>query len=256
MSDRLILTPYFLGAPVPGFQALVGPGWSLNAPFPGDDEERRRAAHAGLADQVADALETGDRPVSVAGDCCAAIPVLAGARRAGLEPSLLWLDAHGDLNTPETSPSGFVGGMPLAMLVGAGDLAMLEELDLEPIAPDRVSLLGGRDLDPGESDILEATPIRHLPDLRKLTPTTIPDGPLWVHFDVDVVDPGEVPAVAYPAPGGPSARAVAEAFDLLAAGGRVAIVSMSCWDPERDGAERSRRRCMALLGRLLADPHA
>ena len=73
-----------------------------------------------IADFVEETLRAGARPVSLAGDCCAAIPVLAGLRAAGVEPVLVWIDAHGDFNTPETSPSPFLGGMPPARMGGAG----------------------------------------------------------------------------------------------------------------------------------------
>jgi arginase len=69
---------------------------------------------------------------------------------------------------------------------------------------------------------------------RLLEPGAIPDGPLYVHFDVDILDPAEAPAMNYPAPGGPSSQQLKQVFETLAATGRVAAISVSTWDPALD----------------------
>lgn len=79
-----------------------------------------------LAEAVATAVNNNLRPVSLQGDCCATIGVMAGLRRAGVAPLYIWLDAHGDFNPFETTPSNFLSGMPLAMITGLGDLSMCE----------------------------------------------------------------------------------------------------------------------------------
>src|SRR5512136_997268 len=94
--------------------------------------------HQPLAEFTAQTVLHGDRPVSLAGDCCTPLGVLAGLQQAGLVPVLLWLDAHGDFNTWETTPSGFLGGMPLAMLVGRGDQTMAQAVGLRPLPESRV----------------------------------------------------------------------------------------------------------------------
>ena len=134
MPDRFILTPSFLDQPVPAFLSLARRGDPIIRPPlpPADIQDRLSAIHQPLAAAIATALGEGLRPISFAGDCCSTLAVAAGLQRQGRQPTLLWLDAHGDFNTWETTPSGFLGGMPLAMLVGRGEQSMLHTLDLTP----------------------------------------------------------------------------------------------------------------------------
>ncbi len=253
MADRFILTPYFLDDPLMALVELAQPAWRINTPdLPeGEQQARLSVLHEVLADQVASILRDGDRPVSVAGDCCSAIGVAAGLQRAGIDASLIWFDAHGDFNTWETSPSGFLGGMPLAMLVGRGEQRMPEAVGLRSISEDRVWLIGGRDLDPGEQEALAASKLTHLTDVARLPERSLPDGPLHVHFDTDVLDPAEAPAMSYPAAGGPSAADLGEVFRHLALSDQVAAVSMSTWNPGLDREGGTAKLCMRALDQLL-----
>jgi arginase len=250
--DRYVLSPFFLDEELPGLLELAEEGWAVNAPpLPdGGSAARMSTVHRPLAEIVQGAVEGGERPVSVAGDCCAMIGVMAGLERAGVRPMVIWFDAHGDFNTPETSPSGFVGGMPLAILVGRGDQTLPEAVGLEPVDENRVVLAGARTLDPGEAELVRASRITHLERVGELLEQPLPEGPLLVHFDTDVVDPSEVPAHHYPAPGGPSSEAVREVFHHLAASRRVAAVSVSTWDPRLDEDGASRRVSMSLVRSL------
>ena len=253
MVDRYLLHPFFLDEPLPELDALVEPGWRVNrAELPeSTTQARMTAAHLPLADAVAETVAAGERPVVVAGDCCATIATGAGLQRAGVDPVLVWLDAHGDFNTWETTPSGFIGGMPLAMLVGYGDPTLADAVGLEPLAEDRVVLTDARDLDPEERKLLESTRVRHLGNPRLLLAEELPEGRLWVHLDVDVVDPADVPAVPYPAPGGLRATALENVFSALAARADIAAVSLSTWDPKLDRDGTSRDLCLRLLKVLL-----
>ncbi|NIS82127.1 MAG: hypothetical protein GTO14_18395 [Anaerolineales bacterium] len=89
--------------------------------------------HESLAARVAESVRDGSLTLSIAGDCCTTIGVLAGLQRADVSPLLVWFDAHGDFNTWDTTPSGFLGGMPLAMLAGIGDQTMPEAVGLRSI---------------------------------------------------------------------------------------------------------------------------
>ena len=253
MQSRHILTPFFLDEPVPGLEALAEPGWWVNKPALPDapTQARMSAIHEPLAQAVAEAVDRGVRPVSVAGDCCATIGTLAGLQRAGVDPLLIWFDAHGDFNTWETTPSNFLGGMPLAMLVGLGDQRMPAAVGLRTLPEALVILTDARDLDPGERELLTASAVHHLPDVQALLDHPLGDRPLYVHFDVDVLNLADVPAVSYPADGGPRAAELAQIFRFLAGTGRIAAISMSAWNPALDGARRSRETCMALLDTLI-----
>jgi arginase len=185
------------------------------------------------------------------GDCCTTIGVAAGLQRAGVHPTLVWLDAHGDFNTPETTPSGFIGGMPLAMLVGRGDQTLVEAAGMTPLAETAVYLSDARDLDPGEGEAVQRSAVHHVADLSTL-PQQLPErDPLWVHLDVDVLDPGDAPAVAYPAPKGPSLEHVEAILGKLAATGRIVAVSVTAWDFGKDGDGRTERACRRLISALL-----
>lgn len=254
MRDQTIISPYFLDELEPDMIALGPPDRAvvmLDLPA-GERTARMGAIYDALAGQVHETLVAGKRPVVFAGDCCATIGVLAGLQRAGLEPSLLWFDAHGDFNTWETTPSGFLGGMPLAMAVGLGEQTLLTATGMHPWPTDKVTLIDGRDLDPGERDNVREAAIGHVPDVaRLLEPGALPDGPLYVHFDVDVIDPAEAPAMNYPAPGGPSAAQVNRVLAALAATGRVIAVSVSLWEPSLDGDGRTERVGQAAIASLL-----
>jgi arginase len=222
----MLLTPFFLDEPLPGLEALTTSGWTINQPElpPASKLARISVLQFGLAIFVADSLRQGVRPVSIAGDCCSAIGVSAGMQRAGLEHMLIWFDAHGDFNTWETSPSGFLGGMPLAMLVGRGEQSLLEALDMKPHLEQRVVFTDGRDLDPLEREAMESSGVVHLNDTNLILDYELPDLPLHIHFDTDVLNPDTAPAMNYQASGGPDLEQLKTVFRHLAATQRVAAV--------------------------------
>ena len=253
MADQFILVPSFLDAPRPKLNALAQSGWQVIQPSlpKGELQMRISVIHNELADTVANAVKTGKRPVAVVGDCCATIGMLAGLQRAGIKPLLVWLDAHGDFNTWETTPSGFLGGMPLAMIVGRGEQTMPKAVSLKTLPDEQVIFSDGRDLDPGERDAFAASKITVLHDPRALLTRPFGDRPVYVHFDADIVNSAEIPAMNYPARGGPSAAEVGEVLDHLARTGRVAAISMTAWETELDADGASERVTMELFRRLV-----
>ncbi len=150
--------------------------------------------------QVEDALAAGDTPILLAADCSVSATTLAAALRNRPDARVLWLDAHGDYNTPDTSGSGYLGGMCLAAATGEWDAGLGETVPAE-----RVVLAGIRDLDPGERELLErsaATVIGASTVETLVAVKNALDGaPVFVHFDTDIIDPEHLPA-AVPAPGG------------------------------------------------------
>jgi arginase len=141
--------------------------------------------------------------------------------------------------------------MPLAMLVGRGEQTMLKALELMPLAEDRVILTDARDLDPGEKQLIEAANIIHLPDVNSLLNSMLPDGPLYIHLDTDIVNPAEAAAMNYLAAGGPSAKELQAVMKHLSRTEKIAAVSMSTWNPAMDADGQSRRLCMGLLDTLI-----
>ena len=253
MVDRFILTPYYLDEPMVGLEALAEPGWQINKQDLPDPEQQLRMArlYESLAVMVAEALESGFRPVSIAGDCCSTIGVAAGLQRAGIEFLLIWLDAHGDFNTWETTPSGFLGGMPLAMLVGRGEQTMPEGVGLLSLPEEQILLTDARDLDPAEKTALLESELVRLTNVEDLIRYPLPELPIYLHLDVDIIDPSEAPAMNYLAPGGPSAGELQEAFRYLARTEKVRAVSVSAWNPDLDTDGQTRDVCMRSLSALL-----
>ena len=255
MENQYLLSPYFLDRPLPQLEAVAGAEWQVMKPAlpAGETQERMSVLYKQLADEVTKILQTGNRPVIVAGDCCTAIGVTAGVQRADLDPILIWFDAHGDFNTWETSPSGFLGGMPLSMLVGRGEQTLLTSLGMKTIREDHVVLSDGRDLDPAEREALFKSKVTHLPDVTQLLNHPLPDAPIHVHFDVDVIDASEAPAMSYAALGGPSTDDLMRVFRYLAGTGRVKVVSMSSWNPALDPKSQTQNLCMRTLRSLVGD---
>lgn len=256
MTNAYILTPFFLERQRLRLLRLAQKGWHVNQPsVSGRGQLKRMAAiHAPLAAFVAESARHGERPVSIAGDCCAAIAVLAGLQRAGTSPVLVWLDAHGDFNTPDTSPSGFIGGMPLAMIVGRGDQALVQAAGLTPLAEQDVVLCDARDLDPLERTALEQSGVHRVADVTRLL-DHVPQGrPVHVHFDTDILDPSEAPAQLYSVPGGPGVATLSAAFAALATHRDVAAVSVSAWDLATDRRRATEQVVLAALGALIG-PH-
>lgn len=226
--DRATVAPRQLAPEAKAIEAKPGPGDQLTSIAP---------IHRAIADQVAATLAAGETPKLVLGDCCQVIPVMAGLARTNIHPTLIWIDAHGDFNTWETSPSGFLGGMPLAMLTGRGDQRMLEAVGMTPIDDERVLLTDARDLDPGERDLVQASSVHHVQDATDLLSAELPDGPLYVHFDTDVLDARVAPAFLYPVVGGPTPKDAAALLARIKATGRmVAATATVGWDTNHPGA--------------------
>lgn len=221
-----------MGDAMAGFE-VPEPHETLMPPLPDADPQHRMGV---LYRELAGWIATTQNPVVYAGDCVSTIGVLAGLEQTGIEPTFVFFDAHGDFHTWETSQSGFIGGMPLAMVTGRGEQTIVAAAGLTPLADDRVFLVDGRDLDPGEDKAVATAGIGHVSvdEVSDRIPRT---GPIYVHVDADVVNPTEMPAMNYPASGGPSLGAVSAAVARLAATGRVVAFSISSWNPELPGAD-------------------
>ncbi len=253
MPDNTIITPYYLDEHFPELEALpfTSPTLNVSISTEGDLPTRVASLYPKIADFVHHCLVQGQRPVSISGDCCSTIPVVAGLQRANIDATLIWIDAHGDFNTAETSPSGFLGGMPLAMIVGLGDLSMCEPVGLKPLRQDKVILTDARDLDPGEADLVKGSDLRHVKNIMSLLTQDLPEGPLYVHFDTDIIDSNDAPAFNYPVPGGPSADDVATVMEHLGKTGQVVAASMSSWTPKLDKDGQTQAKCLAAFSALL-----
>jgi arginase len=172
---------------------------------------------------VAEAVSPGDTIVS--GDCLVSAGVVAGVQRAGIEPVIVWFDAHGDVHTLDTSTSGYLGGLSLRLLLGAHREIFADRIGFTPIAEENAVLVDARDLDPAETNYLATAGI-HRTTVRDLD--GIPDGPVILHVDVDVIDDSELPGLRFPASGGPSKRDVIEAVQHIRETRDVVAFDVAC----------------------------
>jgi arginase len=233
----VLRVPYHLDEYLPGLDLPLGPAQTITAELPPGDPWARLAV---LYRLVADAVSAmaGTCPVVLSGDCTTSLGTVAGLQRAGLDPGIVWLDAHGDVQTLETTASGYLGGLPLRQLAGYRPELIAGGLGLRPVPEHRIVLAGARDLDPPEVTYLAGSAISQV-EVPGLDPARVPDGPLYVHVDLDVIEPAVLPGLRYPAPGGAGAADVSQALGRLLATGRVAAVGIACtWHPGHGAAAR------------------
>ena len=182
-----------------------------------------------LRDVVA---STDGIPVVLTGDCVASLAVIAGIQRRGVTAALVWFDGHGDFHTESTTRSGYLGGLPLAKAVGRGDLTLPSALGMSALPEEWVILSDGRDLDPPEVDALASSRVRRVA-VQYLDPSVLPMGPVIIHVDLDVIDPAQLRGVRFPATGGPTLAAVAQAVRAVAATRPVAALDIAAtWLPD------------------------
>jgi arginase len=237
MKFVCIGVPYFLGQRLgeqrtevtdlraSGFAEEIGAKWIELTPDTLSSPDPITAVNRTLANNI----EPDTFPLIFASDCVSSIGAVKGLMTdQGL--GVIWFDAHGDFNTPETSPSGFLGGMPLAMLVGRGDQNLLDGVSLKPLHEADIILTDGRDLDPEEAIALKKSDVRHLPDVRDLLSAPLPQKPLYIHFDTDVVNLSEMPAMSYPSVGGPTLADTIAAVQRIIRDGQVAGILFSLWN--------------------------
>jgi arginase len=197
-----------------------------------------------LAGSVAATVARGAFPLTLAGNCISSVGTLGGL---GAGPTgVLWFDAHGDFNTPETTIGGFLDGMALAVATGRCWTTLSATVPgFTPIAEENVVLVGARDLDPAEAELLRASRVQHLP----------PDAPvariaaaieaiasrvrqLYVHVDLDVLDAAEGRANGYVGGPGITLAGLLAAIDAAGARCRIAAGAITAYDPAYDGDGR------------------
>jgi arginase len=196
-----------------------------------EDLEGSRGCLLEAGGQVDDALEAGRFPVLVGGDCSIAITTLPTVVRHVPDVHVLWLDAHGDFNTPDTTPSGFLGGMCLAAACGRWDAGLVDET----VDPTRVVLCGVRDLDGQERVLLETSGVR---DVRPSQLADELDGEqVYVHLDLDVLDPSVMPSL-FPVDGGLSDGGLRTLLGEIAGVSTLVGVEITAFEAPEDPAHR------------------
>jgi arginase len=217
---------------------------------------------ARVGQEVEGARADGLVPLVLGGDHSIAIGTLSGLSASG-PGGVLWLDAHGDLNTPETTPSGNVHGMPLAVALGlCGDRFAADGLRLPAVDPAHVALVGVRSLDPGEQALVRelGVAVYTISDLdrRGVEPVieealTRVSGGSFVHVsvDLDVVDPEFAPGVGDPVLGGLSYREAHLALELVAEAGVLDSLELVEVNPIRDHENTTAKLAVGLAASAL-----
>lgn len=205
---------------------------------------------AQIAGRVAELASTGAIPLVLGGDHSIAMGTLAGLHSAFGPGGVLWVDAHGDLNRPETSPSGNVHGMPLAAALGQCGFD-LQGFEGPPwLDPTKTALLGVRSLDPGERALVRelGLSVFTMADIdRRGIPAVVADalaaveGASFVHLslDVDVCDPEIAPGVGTPVKGGLSYREAHLAMELMAEADVLTSIEIVEVNPILDHADET-----------------
>lgn len=249
MKHQFILTPYYLGDFKQELKDLIEKDWLLNEPAlkAADSRERINEVHTAIKEQVSKVMEEGRIPVAMNGDCLSAIGVLAALQKNNVSPIILWFDAHGDFNTFETTISGYIAGMSLAMITGRGDQQYMNGVRAAAIPDDAIILADARDLDPGEKDLIHQSHIHWFKSIHEIKSFPFQHRPVYIHFDVDIINAMDAPATLFPTPGGPSKQALADLFQYLSTNENICCISVTPWAPTLDANDQTKKTCMELI---------
>ncbi len=202
-----------------------------------DDLRDGRGCLLEAGGQVEDALTGGNVPVLLASECSIGLTTLPALHRHRPDARILWLDAHGDFNTPDTTPSGYLGGMALAGACGRWDAGLVPD----KADPAKVVLAGVRALDPPERQALEggsvtvigASPVETLVAVSN----ALDRAPVYVHLDLDVIDPAEMPA-QYPEADGLRSEKLFDVLEAVAETSELVGLEVTCFEAPEDADER------------------
>ena len=216
-----------------------------------------------VAQLVTQSVEEGLQPVVLGGDHSVAIGTLGGLARVYGPGGVLWIDAHGDLNRPETSPTGNVHGMPLAAALGfAGPEFESEAWTFPAVSPNRVALVATRSLDPAEADLLSELDVEvyTMSDVDRLCVERVIRqalahiaGPGFVHvsLDMDALEPDIAPGVGTPVRGGLSYREAHLAMELVAESGLAGSLEVVEVNPILDQENETAKLAVELVASAL-----
>jgi arginase len=213
----------------------------------------------GLSVAVSAARASRHFPLVLAGNCNTCLGTVAGLG-GGQRTAVLWFDAHGDFNTPETTTSAFLDGMALAMLNGRCWSRLARTVPgFSPVAERATCLLGARDLDPLEAEAIAGSALRVLPPARIPTDlaTVLADLPpdltrAYLHVDLDVLDPSEGRANEFSADGGLSLAGLQEAIRAIGRALPIHAAAITAYDPQLDGDGRIRAAATTIARTIVA----
>lgn len=225
------------------------------------------SANIELAHKVDKVVGEGRFPLVLGGDHSIAIGTLAGISDHYKNLGVIWYDAHADLNTSETSPSGNIHGMPLAISMGLGHERLVKIRDYEPkVKPENIVIIGARSIDKGEKELIHQKGIKvyTMHEIDRLGMTdVIQDAIIYlkgqnvdgVHLslDLDGIDPIYTPGVGTPIPGGITYRESHLAMEMLQESGLITSAEFVEVNPILDDRNKTADVAVALMGSLLGE---
>jgi arginase len=223
-----------------------------------DEKEFLLALNQRIAEKLREAASHNQFPFILSGNCNASIGVIGGAPSHPL--GLIWFDAHGDFNTPATSPSGFFDGMGMAVIAGLCHEEFSKTLGgCLPLTVARMLHLGGRDFDAGELDNFQKSGAALIP-AAQLQQTGVAEGvkpalkklaektrAVHLHLDIDVLNSQDYPANEYPAPGGLSLEELESAIEAIRKGLSIRSATLSAYNPAYDPEGKTLRAGLRLI---------
>jgi arginase len=266
MNIRVLLVPYDSGryrermgrGPHHLFQSSVEPllarlGHNVRVEeiaLPDPDPAEIKTAFAlsrAVAERVRASRNEGAFPLVLSGNCNTAVGTITGC---GCETtSVVWFDAHGEATTPETTTSGFLDGMGISILTGRCWRTLAHSIPgFEPLPGPQILLVGSRDLEPAEIELLDAAGVQRLPQGRDLD-SAAGDG-VYLHFDLDVLDPAEAVTNQWSPPGGLTIASIAEAVRDLRRRRPIKAAGIASYDPAADRDGRGARAAALILESL------
>ncbi|MEK5217476.1 arginase [Psychrobacillus sp. FSL H8-0487] len=225
------------------------------------------AANTILANRVHNIIGEGNFPIVLGGDHSIAIGTLAGLADRYENLGVIWYDAHADLNTAETSPTGNIHGMPLAVSIGLGHEELVNIRDFAPkIKPENVVIIGARSVDPGERELIKEKGIKvfSMHEIDKLGMSEVMtqaiqyfvdrkvDG-VHLSLDLDGLDPLYTPGVGTPVAGGISYRESHLAMEMLYASNMITSAEFVEVNPILDEKNKTADVAVGLMGSLLGE---
>jgi arginase len=210
-----------------------------------------------VAKQVAEAKQRGEFPIVFSGNCnAAALGTLSGLQE---DLGVIWFDCHGDFNTPETTIGGFLDGMALSIVAGQCWTQLAESIPgYAPVAEDKIILAGARDVDALEAHRLAASAVRLITPAILAQPEnafddfTLPVHAVYLHLDLDVLDPDYAQVNEYSTPGGLSPETLYHAIESIRRRYTIAGVGITAYDPSLDPNARIPEVAVEVIKRIVS----
>jgi arginase len=220
-------------------------------------------ANGPLGKITTEKLKEGCFPLGFLGNCNSLMGMLAGLQHSGkgrrpLKTGLVWIDAHGDFNTPETTLSGMLGGMPVAVSAGLCLTRLRLKSGLDPALPTKYIVMAGvRDTDPLEQELIDRSDIEMIStdDIRNLSEnidvqmkrlSRITDI-IYIHIDMDVLDPAEVMGHGLTVPNGPTSKELAAALTKMFKYPKATALGIASYPAGRDKDNLSKKAAYNLV---------